>query len=114
MASTQALIDAVTTALPSPPLPPHVDRKDDTPEFELPPRKRLCLSALGSRYEMGESSTARPTAKYPVTVAVSDVHGAETRVHIPTHGGFEAQNGLPDSIPSNEPKPLVQHMPPPP
>ncbi|GJZ09361.1 hypothetical protein Tco_0543644 [Tanacetum coccineum] len=67
IASTQALIDAVTTTLPSPPLPPPlyipppVDRKDDIPESEQPPRKRLCLSTLGSRYEIGESSTARPT-----------------------------------------------------
>nr|GFC41448.1 hypothetical protein [Tanacetum cinerariifolium] len=55
MASTQALIVAVTVVLPSPPLPPPlciplpVDRKDDTPETEMPPRKRLCLFALGSR-----------------------------------------------------------------
>ncbi|GJV31331.1 hypothetical protein Tco_1391731 [Tanacetum coccineum] len=62
-----ALFDAVTTALPSPLLPPslyippHVDRKDDIPESEQPPRKRLCLSTLGSRYKVGESSTARPT-----------------------------------------------------
>ncbi|GJU29403.1 hypothetical protein Tco_1172992 [Tanacetum coccineum] len=70
IASTQALIDAVTTALPSPPLPPlppslyippPVDRRDDIPESEQPPRKRLYLSTLGSRYEVGESSTARPT-----------------------------------------------------
>ncbi|GKC28944.1 hypothetical protein Tco_1036238, partial [Tanacetum coccineum] len=64
--STQALIDAVTTALPSPPLlpslyiPPPVDRRDDIPESEQPPRKRLCLSTLGSRYKIEESSTARP------------------------------------------------------
>ncbi|GKF64163.1 hypothetical protein Tco_0187611, partial [Tanacetum coccineum] len=31
------------------------------PESEHPPRKRLCLPTLGSRYEVGESSTARPT-----------------------------------------------------
>ncbi|GKC52113.1 hypothetical protein Tco_1074858 [Tanacetum coccineum] len=67
IASTRALIDAVTTALPSPPLPPSlyipppIHRRDDIPEFEQPPRKRLCLSTLGSRYEIGESSTARPT-----------------------------------------------------
>ncbi|GJV29671.1 hypothetical protein Tco_1386119 [Tanacetum coccineum] len=73
IASTQALIDVVTTALPSPPLPPlpplpsslyippHVDYRDEIPESEQPPRKRLCLSTLGSRYEIGESSTARPT-----------------------------------------------------
>nr|GEW94799.1 hypothetical protein [Tanacetum cinerariifolium] len=67
LASTQALIDAVTAAIPSPPLPPPpyipppVDRRDDIPEIEIPPRKRLCLSTLGFRYEVGESSTARPT-----------------------------------------------------
>ncbi|GJT99101.1 hypothetical protein Tco_1094619 [Tanacetum coccineum] len=70
IASTQALIEAVTAALPSPPLPPlppslyippPVDRRDDIPESEQPPRKRLYLSTLGSRYEVGESSTARPT-----------------------------------------------------
>ncbi|GKD92062.1 hypothetical protein Tco_1371899, partial [Tanacetum coccineum] len=66
IASTQALVDAVTAALPSPPLPPSlyilppVDRRDDILESEQPPRKRLCLSTLGSRYEAGESSTARP------------------------------------------------------
>ncbi|GJZ14159.1 hypothetical protein Tco_0549389 [Tanacetum coccineum] len=39
-----------------------VDHRDDRiPESEQPPRKRLCLSTLGSRYEIGESSTARPT-----------------------------------------------------
>ncbi|GKB83193.1 hypothetical protein Tco_0950088, partial [Tanacetum coccineum] len=70
IASTQALVDAVTAALPSPllpPLPPSlyipppVDRRDDIPESERPPRKRSCLFALGSRYKVGESSTARPT-----------------------------------------------------
>ncbi|GJY05117.1 hypothetical protein Tco_0371057 [Tanacetum coccineum] len=70
IASTQALVDAVTAALPPPPLlplplslyiPPPVDRRDDIPKFEQPPRKRSCLFALGSRYEVEESSTARPT-----------------------------------------------------
>ncbi|GJZ51913.1 hypothetical protein Tco_0606428 [Tanacetum coccineum] len=46
-----------TAALPSPPLPPllpslyippPVNRRDDIPESELPHRKRLCLSTLGS------------------------------------------------------------------
>ncbi|GJW90462.1 hypothetical protein Tco_0168015 [Tanacetum coccineum] len=56
----------VTAALPLPPLlpplyiPPHVICRDDIPESEQPPRKRLCLSTLGSRYEIGESSTTRP------------------------------------------------------
>ncbi|GJU20993.1 hypothetical protein Tco_1154335 [Tanacetum coccineum] len=70
IASTQALIDAITAALPPPPLPPlppslyippPVNRRDDIPESEQPPPKRLCLSTLGSRYEVGESSIARPT-----------------------------------------------------
>ncbi|GKC20533.1 hypothetical protein Tco_1022683, partial [Tanacetum coccineum] len=34
---------------------------DDIPEFEWPPHKRSCLFALGPRYEVGKSSTARPT-----------------------------------------------------
>ncbi|GJR39301.1 hypothetical protein Tco_1214985 [Tanacetum coccineum] len=62
--STQALIDVVTAALPLPPslyIPPPIDRRNDIPESELPSRKRLYLSTLGSRYEVGESSTARPT-----------------------------------------------------
>nr|GEU99114.1 hypothetical protein [Tanacetum cinerariifolium] len=66
MASTQALIDAVTTALPSPLLPPlppplyippPVDRRDDVLETEMPPRKGLCLSTLGSKYKIRENST---------------------------------------------------------
>ncbi|GKF53274.1 hypothetical protein Tco_0160184, partial [Tanacetum coccineum] len=70
IASTQALIDAITAALPSPllpPLPPSlyiplpVDHRDDIPEYELPPRKRSCLFSLLPKYEVGESSTARPT-----------------------------------------------------
>nr|GEW73339.1 hypothetical protein [Tanacetum cinerariifolium] len=46
IASTQALTDAVTTALPSPPLPPPlyipppIDCRDDILETELPPRKK--------------------------------------------------------------------------
>ncbi|GKF05744.1 hypothetical protein Tco_0036412 [Tanacetum coccineum] len=64
------MIDTVTAALPSPllpPLPPSlyipplVDHRDDIPESEQPPHKRSCLFALGSRYEIGESSIARPT-----------------------------------------------------
>nr|GFC41351.1 hypothetical protein [Tanacetum cinerariifolium] len=49
--------------LPSPPLPPSsylpppIDLRDDIPESEQPPHKRLCLSTLGSRYEVRESST---------------------------------------------------------
>ncbi|GKE02989.1 hypothetical protein Tco_1390972, partial [Tanacetum coccineum] len=70
IASTQAFVDSVTAALPSLPLPPlppslyippHVDRRDDIPKSERPPCKRSYLFALGSRYEVRESSTARRT-----------------------------------------------------
>nr|GEW77774.1 hypothetical protein [Tanacetum cinerariifolium] len=55
--STRERLDRCTAlaALPSPPLPPPlhmpppVDRRDDIPETEMLPRKRLCLSTLGSR-----------------------------------------------------------------
>ncbi|GKB07530.1 hypothetical protein Tco_0835814 [Tanacetum coccineum] len=43
---------------PSLPIPSPVDRRDDIPESEQPPRKRLHLSTIRSRYEIGESSTA--------------------------------------------------------
>ncbi|GJT34041.1 hypothetical protein Tco_0924460 [Tanacetum coccineum] len=85
IASTQALIDAVTAALPSPPLPPSlyipppVDRRDDLPESELPPCKRLCLYTLGSRYEIGESSTARPTGGRGVDYGFVSTVNAEAR-----------------------------------
>ncbi|GJZ93367.1 hypothetical protein Tco_0665432 [Tanacetum coccineum] len=88
IASTLALIDAVTAALPSPPLlplppslyiPPPVDCRDDVPESELPPRKRLCLSTLGSRFEIRESSTARPT-RDPAEAVPMTVEEVNTRV----------------------------------
>ncbi|GKA09587.1 putative reverse transcriptase domain-containing protein [Tanacetum coccineum] len=54
----------VTAALPLPPslyISPPADHRGEIPESKQPPRKRLCLSTLGSRYKVGESSTARPT-----------------------------------------------------
>ncbi|GJS32831.1 hypothetical protein Tco_0531213, partial [Tanacetum coccineum] len=94
IASTQALIDAVTATLPSPLLPPlpplpslppslyippPVDHRDDVPESELPPRKRLCLSTLGSRYEIGESSTARPIRSRGIDYGFVSIVDAEAR-----------------------------------
>ncbi|GKA92918.1 hypothetical protein Tco_0814843 [Tanacetum coccineum] len=85
IASTQALIDAVTTKLPSPPLPPSlyipppIDRRDDIPEYEQPPRKRLCLSTLGSRYEVEESSTARPIGRRGTDYGFVSTVDAEVR-----------------------------------
>ncbi|GJV92076.1 putative reverse transcriptase domain-containing protein [Tanacetum coccineum] len=39
---------------------PPVDCRENIPEAELPPRKRLCLTTPTSTYEVGESSTAVP------------------------------------------------------
>ncbi|GJZ13548.1 hypothetical protein Tco_0548778 [Tanacetum coccineum] len=88
IASTQALIDVVTATLPSPllpPLPPSlyipppVACRDDVLESELPPRKRLCLSTLGSRYEIGESSTARPIGGRGIDYGFFSTMDAEAR-----------------------------------
>ncbi|GKG07624.1 hypothetical protein Tco_0330593, partial [Tanacetum coccineum] len=59
-------ITIITTTTTTPVLlfiPPPVDRREDIPEAELPPRKRLCPTAPTLRYEVGESLTAalRPT-----------------------------------------------------
>ncbi|GJW12811.1 hypothetical protein Tco_1578638 [Tanacetum coccineum] len=69
IASIRALVDAVMriTFHSLPPLPPSLyipppfDRRDDILESERPPRKRCALYAYSSKYEVGESSTARPT-----------------------------------------------------
>nr|GEX53507.1 putative reverse transcriptase domain-containing protein [Tanacetum cinerariifolium] len=72
-------------ALPSPPLPPPlhmtspVDRRDDIPETEMPPRKRLCLSTIGSRYAVGESSTARPNGGRGIDYGFFSTLDAEAR-----------------------------------
>ncbi|GJW75351.1 hypothetical protein Tco_0134721 [Tanacetum coccineum] len=84
----------VPAALPLPPLPssplpplpdslfiPPVDRREDIPEAELPPRKRLCLTTPASRYEVGESSTAvpRPTGGRRVDYGFVGTLDAEAR-----------------------------------
>ncbi|GKD84615.1 hypothetical protein Tco_1355769 [Tanacetum coccineum] len=56
-----------------------VDRRDDVPESEQPPRKRLHLSTLGSRYEIGESSTARPTRGQGIDYGFVSTVDAEER-----------------------------------
>ncbi|GJS47563.1 hypothetical protein Tco_0597684 [Tanacetum coccineum] len=47
-------------------IPPPVDRREDIPEAELPPRKRLCLTALTSRYEEQDTQD--------VYVVIEDTH----------------------------------------
>nr|GEU52197.1 putative reverse transcriptase domain-containing protein [Tanacetum cinerariifolium] len=79
LVSTHALIDVVTAVVPSPPLPPPVDRRDDILEIEMPPRKRLYLSTLGSRYEIGESSTTRPTVDQGIDYGFVSTLDAQAR-----------------------------------
>nr|GEW20872.1 hypothetical protein [Tanacetum cinerariifolium] len=66
-------------AMPTPPpspltslSPPSIGehRRDDIPESKQPPRKRLCLSTLGSRNEVGESSTKGRGVDYGFTDTV--------------------------------------------
>ncbi|GKA30494.1 hypothetical protein Tco_0716799 [Tanacetum coccineum] len=77
---------ALTVALPSLPLPPSiyipppVEHRDDIPESKQPPRKRLYLSSLGSRYEVGESSTTRPTRGRGIDYGFVSMVDAEERV----------------------------------
>nr|GEU38731.1 reverse transcriptase domain-containing protein [Tanacetum cinerariifolium] len=62
LAGSTALAALPLPPLPPPPhMPPPSDRRDDILEIEMLPHKRLCLSTLGFRYEVGESSTARST-----------------------------------------------------
>ncbi|GKB44544.1 hypothetical protein Tco_0889486 [Tanacetum coccineum] len=50
---------------PSPPLLlPATNRREDVPEADVPPRKRLCLTAPAHRFEVGESLGAA-TARQP-------------------------------------------------
>ncbi|GJS34336.1 putative reverse transcriptase domain-containing protein [Tanacetum coccineum] len=67
IASTQTLIDAVTAALPSPPLPP------------LPPSLYIPPPINRSRYEIGESSTARPTKGRGIDYGFVSMVDAEER-----------------------------------
>ncbi|GJV43714.1 hypothetical protein Tco_1428250 [Tanacetum coccineum] len=102
--STQDLIDAVTAALPSPPLPPSlyipppVDHRDDIPEYKQPPRKRLCLSTLGSRYEARESSTARPTGGRGIDYGFVSTVDAESRRHGISEVGYGIRDTWVDPI----------------
>ncbi|GKC83049.1 hypothetical protein Tco_1138766 [Tanacetum coccineum] len=90
IASTQALVDAATAALPSPPLPPlllslyippPVDSRDDIPESEQPPRKRSCLFALGfSEVGYGIRDTWVDPAEAVPKIAPMTVGDVNTRV----------------------------------
>ncbi|GJW46123.1 hypothetical protein Tco_0077769, partial [Tanacetum coccineum] len=62
-------------------IPPSVDRREDTPEAELPPHKILCLTTLTSRYEVRESSTvtSRPTRGHGIDYGFIGTLDAKTR-----------------------------------
>ncbi|GKC62453.1 hypothetical protein Tco_1095051 [Tanacetum coccineum] len=65
--------------LPSPPLPlpapsSHLlllatDRREDVPKADVLPQKRLCLTSLAPRFEVGESSVAAATRQPGLDVA---------------------------------------------
>ncbi|GKC59182.1 hypothetical protein Tco_1086780, partial [Tanacetum coccineum] len=116
IASTQALIDAITVALPLPPLPPlpptlyippPVNHRDDIPESEQPPRKRLYLSTLGSRYGVRESSTARPTRGRGIDYGFVNTIDAEERRQGIRDVGYSIRDTWVDPA---EAVPEIEHM----
>nr|GEY44462.1 hypothetical protein [Tanacetum cinerariifolium] len=100
-------------ALPSPPLPPPLHMpppsncKDDIPEIEMPPRKRLCLCTLGSRYEVEESSTARPIGGQGIDYGFVSTLDVEAR----RRGIGEVGYGIRDTlVDPTETVPEIVHM----
>ncbi|GJT73023.1 hypothetical protein Tco_1032309 [Tanacetum coccineum] len=71
------------------------------------------LSSLGESLSSAPDTYGQSLEVLPSRPAASGSE-AETRVHIPAHGGPGAQNELPGSILSHESKPLEKHRPPPP
>nr|GEX06648.1 hypothetical protein [Tanacetum cinerariifolium] len=56
-----------------------IGARDDILETEMPPRKRLCLSTLGFRYEVEESFTTRPTGGRGIDYSFVSTLDAEVR-----------------------------------
>ncbi|GKF93807.1 hypothetical protein Tco_0283507, partial [Tanacetum coccineum] len=75
-------------------IPPPVDRREDTPEAELPPHKRLCLAALTSRYEVGESSTiaSRPAGGHGINYRFIGTLNAKTKRQRAEEVGYEIRD----------------------
>ncbi|GKD74885.1 hypothetical protein Tco_1333167 [Tanacetum coccineum] len=72
---------------------PLVDHREDILEVEIPPRKRLCLSALTSRYEVGEILTAaRPTRGHRADYEFIGTLDAETRRQEAVEVGFSIRD----------------------
>ncbi|GJQ98944.1 hypothetical protein Tco_0521929 [Tanacetum coccineum] len=64
---------------------------------------------------LGESPSSVPDIYgYSEAGAMFDESGCGSRMHTYGHGRFEVPDRSPDSILSNEPKPLGKHRPPPP
>nr|GEZ05137.1 hypothetical protein [Tanacetum cinerariifolium] len=86
-------------ALPSPLLPPPlhmpppIDRRDDILEIEMPPRKRLCLSTLGSRYEVKENNVSAYTEQFQELTLICTKFVADETEKIDKY-----VSGLPDNI----------------
>nr|GEY90177.1 hypothetical protein [Tanacetum cinerariifolium] len=86
---------------------PPVDRRDDIPETKMPPRKRLCLSTLGFRYEVEDSSTARPTEGRGIDYGFVSTLDAKSR----RRGTGEVGYGIRDTwIDPAETVPEIAHM----
>ncbi|GJT96756.1 hypothetical protein Tco_1092274 [Tanacetum coccineum] len=64
---------------PSLSIPPPVDRRDDIPESEQPPRKRLYLSTIGSRYEIGECAEETATGLEMLVIELAELHERDTQ-----------------------------------
>ncbi|GKE78906.1 hypothetical protein Tco_1545026 [Tanacetum coccineum] len=77
-------------------IPPPVDR--DTPEAELPPCKRLCLTTPTSRNKVGESSTAtlRPIGGHRADIGFIVTMDAEIRRQIAEEVGYGIRDVLVD------------------
>ncbi|GKE77696.1 hypothetical protein Tco_1543816, partial [Tanacetum coccineum] len=75
-------------------IPPPVDRREDILEVELPPHKRLCLTALTLRYEVGKSSTAapRPTGGHRVDYGFIGTLDAKTKCQRAEEVGYEIRD----------------------
>nr|GFB11911.1 hypothetical protein [Tanacetum cinerariifolium]GFB26180.1 hypothetical protein [Tanacetum cinerariifolium] len=69
----------VEILLAMPTSPPSPLTSDDIPETELPPCKKSCFFALGLRYEVGESSTARLTGGRGIDYGFVSTLDAEVR-----------------------------------
>ncbi|GKC21122.1 hypothetical protein Tco_1023272, partial [Tanacetum coccineum] len=69
-AMVQLRVASPPLLVPSPPLLlPSADRRSDIPEADMPSRKRLCITAPASRFEVGESSKAAAARQTGHTLA---------------------------------------------